>query len=163
MPPPRLWDETPPPSWSQLRRRLFCALLAATARFQVFAAGVDKPLVYQEGAGTDPALGGRRAGGVRGRRRPAAAPRGGLGVGDRVAPPEVMFGDLHFGNAVFRQPPHRLAALLFDPIPRRQPWPFEPACFESAYFEVVCGGSGLVAEMAAIRGSQGRPTGGPDR
>jgi hypothetical protein len=46
-----------------------------------------------------------------------------------VAEPEVMFGDLHFGNAVFREPPPRLTALLFDPIPRRQPWPFEPAYF----------------------------------
>jgi hypothetical protein len=72
-----------------------------------------------------------------------------------VAAPEVMFGDLHFGNAVFRAPPG-LTALLFDPIPRRQPWPFEPA-----YFEVACGGSGLVAEMAEIRAQQGRPTGGP--
>jgi hypothetical protein len=73
-----------------------------------------------------------------------------------VAAPEVMFGDLHFGNAVFRAPPPGLTALLFDPIPRRQPWPFEPA-----YFEVVGGGSGLVAEMAAIRAVQGRPTCGP--
>jgi hypothetical protein len=135
----------------------FSALLAAAARFQVFAAGVDTPLVYEEGAGT---IGHWAAGGrelcadaeVLVRRLDAdwAWVTG-------VAPPEVMFGDLHFGNAVFRAPPPGVTALLFDPIPRRQPWPFEPA-----YFEVVCGGSGLVAEMAAIRSQQGRPTGGPD-
>jgi hypothetical protein len=135
----------------------FSALLAAAARFQVFAAGVDTPLVYEEGAGT---IGHWAAGG-----RELCADAGVLlrhldadwvwVTG--VAAPEVMFGDLHFGNAVFRAPPPGLTALLFDPIPRRQPWPFEPA-----YFEVVCGGSGLVAEMAAIRSQQGRPTGGPD-
>ena len=135
----------------------FSALLAAAARFQVFAAGVDTPLVYEEGAGTIRywAAGGRELcadAGVLVRRLDAdwAWVTG-------VAPPEVMFGDLHFGNAVFRAPPPGLTALLFDPIPRRQPWPFEPA-----YFEVVCGGSGLVAEMAAIRAQQGRPVGGPD-
>ena len=135
----------------------FSPLLAAAARFQVFAAGVDTPLVYEEGAGTIRhwALGGREAvaeADVLLRHLDAdwAWVTG-------VAAPEVMFGDLHFGNAVFRAPPPQLTALLFDPIPRRQPWPFEPA-----YFEVVCGGSGLVAEMAAIRSRQGRPTGGPD-
>ena len=134
----------------------FSALLAAAARFQVFAAGVDTPLVYEEGAGTIRhwALGGQELcaeAGVLLRHLDAdwAWVTG-------VAPPEVMFGDLHFGNAVFRAPPPGLTALLFDPIPRRQPWPFEPA-----YLEVVCGGSGLVAEMAAIRSRQGRPVGGP--
>ena len=134
----------------------FSALLAAAARFQVFAAGVATPLVYEEGAGTIRhwAAGGRELcpdAGVLLRHLDAdwAWVTG-------VAPPEVMFGDLHFGNAVFRAPPPGLTALLFDPIPRRQPWPFEPA-----YLEVVCGGSGLVAEMAAIRSRQGRPTCGP--
>lgn len=135
----------------------FSALLAAAARFQVFAAGVDTPLVYEEGAGTIRhwALGGREV---------CAEAEVLLRHLDAdwawvtgVAAPEVMFGDLHFGNAVFRAPPPGLTALLFDPIPRRQPWAFEPA-----YFEVVCGGSGLVAEMAAIRAGQGRPTCGPD-
>lgn len=64
----------------------------------------------------------------------------------------MTFGDLHFGNAAFRRPPPRTQAVLFDPIPRRQPWPFEPA-----YFEVLCGGSGLVREMAAIRAAENRP------
>jgi hypothetical protein len=67
-----------------------------------------------------------------------------------------MFGDLHFGNAAFRRPPPG-PALLYDPIPRRQPWPFEPA-----YLEVLCNGSGLVREMAAIRRAQGRAVCGPD-
>jgi hypothetical protein len=134
----------------------FSALLAAAARFQVFAAGVNTPLVYEEGADTIRywAVGGRELcadAGMLVRRLDA----------DWVwvtgaAAPEVMFGDLHFGNAVFRAPPPGLTALLFDPIPRRQPWPFEPA-----YLEVACGGSGLVAEMAAIRAGQGRPTCGP--
>jgi hypothetical protein len=69
----------------------------------------------------------------------------------------VLFGDLHFGNAAFRSPPPDLAALLYDPVPRRQPWPFEPA-----YLEVLCNGSGLVREMAAIRRAQGRATCEPD-
>lgn len=135
----------------------FSALLAAAARFQAFAAGVDTPLVYEEDIGTIRhwALGGRDL-----------CPESGILLRNlerdwawvtAVAGREVMFGDLHFGNAVFRAPPPGLQALLFDPIPRRQPWPFEPA-----YFEVVCGGSGLVREMAAIRAAQGRPTGGPD-
>ena len=135
----------------------FSALLAAAARFQVFAAGVDTPLVYEEGAGTMRhwAAGGRElcADGGAALRHLEADWAWVTGV----AAPEVMFGDLHFGNAVFRAPPPGLTALLFDPIPRRQPWPFEPA-----YLEVVCGGSGLVAEMAAIRSQQGRPTCGPD-
>jgi hypothetical protein len=135
----------------------FSALLAAAARFQVFAAGVDTPLVYEEGADTIRhwALGGRELCAdaeilVRHLDADWAWVTG-------AAAPEVMFGDLHFGNAAFRAPPPGLTALLFDPIPRRQPWPFEPA-----YLEVVCGGSGLVAEMAAIRSQQGRPVGGPD-
>jgi hypothetical protein len=70
---------------------------------------------------------------------------------EAMAPREVLFGDLHFGNAAFRSPPPDLAALLYDPVPRRQPWPFEPA-----YLEVLCNGSGLVREMAAIRRAQGR-------
>jgi hypothetical protein len=132
------------------------AMLTAAARFQVFAAGVDTPLVYEEGAGTIRhwAAGGREVCAdadilVRHLDADWAWVTG-------VAAPEVMFGDLHFGNAVFRAPPPGLTALLFDPIPRRQPWPFEPA-----YFEVLCGGSGLVAEMAAIRAGQGRPVCGP--
>jgi hypothetical protein len=136
----------------------FSALLAAAARFQVFAAGVNTPLVYEEGADTIRywAVGGRELcadADVLVRRLDAdwAWVTG-------AAAPEVMFGDLHFGNAVFRAPPPGLTALLFDPIPRRQPWPFEPA-----YLEVVCGGSGLVAEMAAIRAGQGRPTCGPGK
>lgn len=135
----------------------FSALLAAAARFQVFAAGVDTPWVYEEGAGTIRhwAVGGR------GLCADAEILLRHLDADwvwvTGVAAPEVMFGDLHFGNAVFRAPPPGLTALLFDPIPRRQPWPFEPA-----YLEVVCGGSGLVAEMAAIRARQSRPVGGPD-
>jgi hypothetical protein len=69
----------------------------------------------------------------------------------------VLFGDLHFGNAAFRSPPPDPRAVLFDPIPRRQPWPFEPA-----YLEIMSGGSALVREMAEIRRKQGRPTCEPD-
>jgi hypothetical protein len=76
----------------------------------------------------------------------------------KVAPTEVLFGDLHFGNAAFRTPPPEPQAVLFDPIPRRQPWPFEPA-----YLEVMSGGSALVREMAEIRRKQGRPTCEPDQ
>ena len=32
-----------------------------------------------------------------------------------MAPREVLFGDLHFGNAAFRSPPPDLTALLYDP------------------------------------------------
>jgi hypothetical protein len=132
------------------------AMLTAAARFQVFAAGVDTPLVYEEGAGTIRhwALGGREVCAEAGAALRHLDADWAWVTG--VAAPEVMFGDLHFGNAVFRAPPPGLTALLFDPIPRRQPWPFEPA-----YFEVLCGGSGLVAEMAAIRAGQGRPVCGP--
>ncbi|HZZ54256.1 MAG TPA: hypothetical protein VFE26_08230 [Trebonia sp.] len=134
----------------------YSALLTAAARFQVFAAGVDTPLVYEEGAGTIRhwALGGREVGAEAGVLLRHLDADWAWVTG--VAPPEVMFGDLHFGNAVFPAPPPGLTALLFDPIPRRQPWTFEPA-----YFEVLGGGSGLVAKMAAIRAEQGRPTGGP--
>ena len=76
---------------------------------------------------------------------------------EAMAPREVLFGDLHFGNAAFRSPPPDLAALLYDPIPRRQPWPFAPA-----YLEVLCDGAGLVREMAAIRRVQGRAVCEPD-
>ncbi len=144
---PCLYD----PAWGAAG---FSALLEAAARFQVFAAGVDTPLVYEEGAGTIRhwALGGREV------RADAEVLLRHLDADwawvTSVAAPEVMFGDLHFGNAVFRAPPPGLTAVLFDPIPRRQPWPFEPA-----YCEVVCGGSGLVAEMAAIRA---RPPGSAD-
>jgi len=142
------------PAWGSAG---FSALLDAAARFQVFATGVGTPLVYEEGIGTIRhwAIGGQDL-----------CPESGVLLRHldadwawvtNVAPPEVMFGDLHFGNAVFRAPPPGLAAVLFDPIPRRQPWPFEPA-----YFEVLCGGSGLVREMAAIRSAQGRTTGGAD-
>jgi hypothetical protein len=129
------------------------ALLRAAARFQVFAATVDTRLVYEEGAETIRgwALAGQDL------CQEAAIVVASL---DRdwawvtsVAPPEVMFGDLHFGNAAFTAPPPHAAALLFDPIPRRQPWPFEPA-----YLEVICGEAGLVGEMAAIRAAQHRPT-----
>jgi hypothetical protein len=132
------------------------ALLRAAARFQVFAAAVDTRLVYEEGIETIRgwSLGGQDL-------CPEAAAV--LANLDRdwawvtaVAPPEVMFGDLHVGNAAFTGPPSdpQATALLFDPIPRRQPWPFEPA-----YLEILCGGQGLVSAMAAIRKAQGRPAG----
>ena len=142
------------PAWGAAA---FSALLQAAARFQVFAATVDTDLVRPEGIGVIRhwVLGGREL------CSEAAILARSL---DRdwawvtaAAEPEVMFGDLHFGNAAFRHPPPRLEALLFDPIPRRQPWPFEPA-----YLEFGCGGSGLVREMAAIRAAQGRPTCPPD-
>jgi len=134
----------------------FSALLQAAARFQVFAAGVETALVYEEGLDVI-----RRW--ARGGRDLCQEATVLLANVDRdwawvtaVAQTEVMFGDLHFGNAAFRHPPPRLEAILFDPIPRRQPWPFEPA-----YCEVACGGSGLVREMAAIRAAGNRPTCGP--
>jgi hypothetical protein len=141
------------PEW---RPAAFSSLLEAAARFQVFAASVDTRLIYEEGIGTI------RNWALRGR---DLCPEAGVVVRNlerdwawvtAVAGPEVMFGDLHFGNAAFRNPPPHPRALLFDPIPRRQPWPFEPA-----YFEVLCGGSGLVRQMAAIRAAQNRPTCGP--
>lgn len=136
----------------------FSSLLAAAARFQVFAAAVDTDLVFDEDAETIRRL-----------------TRDGLDLcpeaatlvshldrdwawAEATAQREVLFGDLHFGNAAFRSPPPDLAALLFDPVPRRQPWPFEPA-----YLEVLCNGSGLVGEMAAIRRGQGRAVCEPDQ
>jgi hypothetical protein len=139
------------PDWG---RAALTALLRSAARFQVFAASVDTHLVYEEGLETIRhwALAGQDL------CQQAAIVVASL---DRdwdwvteVAPAEVMFGDLHFGNAAFTAPPPHAAALLFDPIPRRQPWPFEPA-----YLEVLCGGQGLVREMAAIRAAQHRPAG----
>jgi hypothetical protein len=167
VPTPQLWDETPLPSWSQLRRRLR-----------------DDPevrAVLLAELGRHPATAGRLTG-LRPYRTPTPQPShstwfAGTWTPDgtdvlvkiNITPREqfwmaaasaaatgLVLERLHFGNAVFRAPPPGLTALLFDPIPRRQPWPFEPA-----YFEVLCGGSGLVAEMAAIRAGQGRPTCGP--
>ena len=135
----------------------FSSLLAAAARFQVFAAAVDTNLVFDEDVETIRrfALGGQDLG-------PEAATvvshlDGDWAWVEAVAPREVLFGDLHFGNAAFRRPPPDPATVLFDPIPRRQPWPFE-----AAYLEVLCNGSGLVREMAAIRRAQGqaRPASG---
>lgn len=136
----------------------FTALLRAAARFQVFAATVDTRLVYEEGVETVRgwAIGGQDL-------CPAAADvvasldKDWAWVAE-VAPPEVMFGDLHFGNVAFTGPPPHAAALLFDPIPRRQPWPFEPA-----YLEILCDGEGLVRQMAAIRAAQHRPTPDPEQ
>ena len=136
------------PGWGAVA---FSSLLAAAARFQVFAAAVDTDLVFDEDVETIRrlALGGQDL-----------CPAAGTVVShldrdwawaEAMAPREVLFGDLHFGNAAFRSPPPDLAALLYDPVPRRQPWPFEPA-----YLEVLCNGSGLVREMAAIRRVQGR-------
>jgi len=136
----------------------FSSLLSAAARFQVFAATVDTDLVFEEDAETIRrfALGGQDL-------CPEAATvvshlDGDWAWVEAVAPREVMFGDLHFGNAAFRRPPPDPATVLFDPIPRRQPWPFE-----AAYLEVLCNGSGLVREMAAIRRAQGRATCEPDK
>ena len=129
------------------------AMLRAAARFQVFAASVDTHLVYEEGIETIRrwALAGQDL------CQEAAIVVASLDWDwawvTEVAPAEVMFGDLHFGNVAFTAPPPHAAALLFDPIPRRQPWPFEPA-----YLETLCGGEGLVREMAAIRAAQHRPT-----
>ena len=141
------------PAWGTAA---FSSLLEAAAGFQLFAAEVDTPLVYEQGfesirhwvlRGQDLC----QEAGVLARN----LQRDWAGV-EAVAEPEVMFGDLHFGNAAFASPPPHPRALLFDPIPRRQPWPFDPA-----YFEVLCGGSGLVHQMAAIRAAQHRPTCGP--
>jgi hypothetical protein len=92
------------------------------ARFQVFAAAVDTDLVFDEDVETIRhfALGGQDL-------CPEAATlvshlgRDWAWV-EAMAPREVLFGGLHFGNAAFRSPP---------------PWPFEPA-----YLEVLCNGSG---------------------
>jgi hypothetical protein len=144
----------PGPAWGSAA---FSPLLDAAARFGVFAASVDTPLVHEVGVET---LSKWVAGGH------DLCPEAVVVAQElerdwtwvtAVAEPEVVFGDLHFGNAAFRNPPPQPLALLFDPIPRRTPWPFDPA-----YFEVACGGSGLVQQMAAIRAAQSRPTCGPD-
>jgi hypothetical protein len=134
----------------------FSSLLTAAARFQVFAATVDTDLVFDEDVETIRrfALGGQDL-------CPEAPTVISYLYTDwawvtQVAPREVLFGDLHFGNAAFRSPPPE-PALLFDPVPRRQPWPFEPA-----YLEVLCDGSGLVRQMAAIRRAQRRTVCEPD-
>jgi hypothetical protein len=147
---PHRWE----PSWGKDGHT---ALLVAAARFQEFASGVQGGPVNEDSVRTiwRMAVGGRDL-------CPDAEalirnlPRDWAYVA-RVAPPEVLFGDLHFGNAAFRTPPPDPQAVLFDPIPRRQPWPYEPA-----YLEVMSGGSALVREMAAIRRKQGRPTCEPD-
>jgi hypothetical protein len=147
---PYRWE----PSWGKDGHT---ALLVAAARFQEFASGVQGGPVNEDSVRTiwRMAVGGRDL-------CPDAEalirnlPRDWAYVA-RMAPPEVLFGDLHFGNAAFRTPPPDPQAVLFDPIPRRQPWPYEPA-----YLEVMSGGSALVREMAAIRRKQGRPTCDPD-
>lgn len=147
---PHRWE----PSWG---KDGYTALLVAAARFQEFAATVAGGPVNEDSVRTiwRMAVGGRDL-------CPDAEvlirnlPRDWAYVA-RMAPPEVLFGDLHFGNAAFRTPPPDPQAVLFDPIPRRQPWPYEPA-----YLEVMSGGSALVREMAAIRRKQGRPTCEPD-
>jgi hypothetical protein len=135
----------------------FSALLGAAARFQVFASSVETDLAYDEDAATIRhwALAGRGIGEHAG--RVVRNIENDWVWAEAVAGREVMFGDLHFGNAAFRSRPPWLSAVLFDPIPRRQPWPFEPA-----YLEVLCGGAGLVREMAAIRTAQGRPVPGEE-
>jgi len=134
----------------------FSSLLTAAARFQVFAATTDTDLVFDEDVETIRrfALGGQDL-------CPEAATvishlDGDWAWVEAVAPREVLFGDLHFGNAAFRSP-RPDPAVLYDPVPRREPWPFEPA-----YLEVLCNGSGLVREMAAIRRAQGRAVCEPD-
>jgi hypothetical protein len=216
VPTPQLWDETPPPSWAQLRRQLRddpevrAVLLAELGRhpatagrlagLRPYLAPTPTPSHSTWFAGTW----GPNGTGVlvkinitfRERFWMAAASAATIGLVPRVLASDTSLGDLDvawlilerlpytydpaWGAAgfsallaaaarfqvfaagvdtplVFRAPPPGLTALLFDPIPRRQPWPFEPA-----YLEVVCRGSGLVAEMAAIRSQHGRPAGGPD-
>src|SRR5215472_16749570 len=114
----------------------FTALLGAAARFQVFAASVETGLAYDEDAATIRhwALAGRGIGEHAG--RVVRNIEKDWVWAEAVAGREVMFGDLHFGNAAFRSRPPWLSAVLFDPVPRRQPWPFE-----AAYLEVLCGGA----------------------
>lgn len=45
-----------------------------------------------------------------------------------VCPPQICFGDLHFGNSLSRTPPSLTdEAVLVDPIARVQPWVFDAA------------------------------------
>jgi hypothetical protein len=102
------------PGWGAVA---FSSLLAAAARFQVFAATVDTDLVVDEDVESIRrfARGGQDL-------CPEAATlvshldRDWAWV-EAMAPREVLFGDLHFGNAAFRSPPPDLVALLYDPIP----------------------------------------------
>jgi hypothetical protein len=91
----------------------FSSLLAAAARFQVFAAAVDTDLVFDEDDETIRrfTLGGQDL------CPEAAAVVSHLdrdwAWAEAMAPREVLFGDLHFGTAAFLSPPPDLAALLY--------------------------------------------------
>jgi hypothetical protein len=74
--------------------------------------------------------------------------------------PARCHGDLHFFNAGSRAstPPESL--VLFDPIPRLAPWPYDAAtCHTLTNFHKIQGnGPSLVERFAELRRSQGLPT-----
>ncbi len=52
----------------------------------------------------------------------------------KVCPPQICFGDLHFGNALSRTPPPGPGkVVLVDPIPRVQPWIFDAVYCQTRY------------------------------
>jgi hypothetical protein len=77
-----------------------------------------------------------------------------------VCPPEPCHGDVHFFNAGSRTTGLPDTFVLFDPIPRSAPWPFEYANCQTLtnYATVVPDGSPLVVLAAHDRRRRGLPT-----
>jgi hypothetical protein len=80
-----------------------------------------------------------------------------------LCPSAPCHGDLHFFNAGSRTPGIPAAFVLFDPMPRVAPWPFDVANCETLtnYRATSPDGSPLVARAAELRRERGLPT--PDR
>jgi hypothetical protein len=75
-------------------------------------------------------------------------------------PSEPCHGDVHFFNAGSREPGLPESLVLFDPIPRLAPWPYDPAHCETLtnYALVVPDGEPLVLHTARHRRELGLPT-----
>lgn len=138
--------EPPTPEW-------FSAALDASLAFQTAARTVDASLVDDEGLAFWERWVGAHADAAPGPVRALVAhlPED-LEWVDAHIERHVLFGDLHFGNMAATGE-SSLRVRLFDPIPRCQPWVFEPI-----YFEQSCAGDGLVAAMAARRRAAGMLT-----
>jgi hypothetical protein len=74
-------------------------------------------------------------------------------------PDEPAHGDVHFFNAGSREPGVPEALVLFDPIPRSAPWPYDAANCETLtnYAEVAPGREPLVVTAARDRRERGLP------
>jgi hypothetical protein len=75
---------------------------------------------------------------------------------------ERCHGDVHFSNAGARTPDTTAPLVLFDPMPRLAPWPFDAAYCHTltGYKPVQPGEPSLVERLAAIRRAHGSSTQG---